>query len=228
MKRSESVKEIATALNKFHMNLEQPKKSANNPFFKSKYVPLENVQEVVDKYGSPEGLTYLQETISNDKGQAGIRTIVMHTSGEFIESEPLYLPSDKNTAQGAGSALTYARRYSLSAAFGISSDDDDDGNGASGNDSNKKQQTKSQPKAPIKASADEIADYKNKLIEYATITGNADNKGIEKVQNWGLGQAKADKFEDITKNNLIHATKVVQAAMSKVQAKNKESLFDDK
>lgn len=83
-------------------------------------------------------------------------------------------------------------------------------------------------KPVVKATEDEIEEYKNKLIEYATITGNADSAGIEKVQNWGLGQAKAEKFEDITKENLIHATKVVQAAMSKAQAKNKESLFDDK
>ena len=52
----------------------------------------------------------------------------MHTSGEWIETDPLGLKAEKQTAQGTGSAVTYGRRYSLSAALGISSEDDDDGN----------------------------------------------------------------------------------------------------
>ena len=131
MKTSETIKEISIALNEFQKEVEQPSKSADNPFFKSKYVPLENVISTIKKYAIPKGLSYFQDTLTKDNGEIGVQTRIMHVSGEFIETEPLYLPNDKKNAQGAGSSITYARRYQLSAAFGIASDEDDDGNGAS-------------------------------------------------------------------------------------------------
>lgn len=132
MKTSETIKEISIALNEFQKEVEQPSKSADNPFFKSKYVPLENVISTIKKYAIPKGLSYFQDTLTKDNGEIGVQTRIMHVSGEFIETEPLYLPNDKKNAQGAGSSITYARRYQLSAAFGLSSDEDDDGNGAAG------------------------------------------------------------------------------------------------
>lgn len=129
MKRSETQSEILKALANFHKNIIQPKKDANNPFFKSKYVPLENVTDVIDKVAPEYGLAYAQEALTNaDKGMVGVTTLLTHESGEWIEFEPLFLKADKQTAQGYGSAITYARRYSLSSAFGIASETDDDGN----------------------------------------------------------------------------------------------------
>ena len=55
--------------------------------------------------------------------------MLLHSSGEWLELEPITLKMDKISAQGAGGAITYARRYSLSAALGIASEDDDDANG---------------------------------------------------------------------------------------------------
>lgn len=132
MQRSESITELAKAMAKFQEELEQPEKSADNPFFRSKYVPLPAVISVIKKHAHKHGLSYMQMPITNEKG-IGVETIVMHSSGEYIQFDPFFLPMDKQTAQGAGSSTTYAKRYALSAAFGIDSDIDDDGNGASGN-----------------------------------------------------------------------------------------------
>ncbi|HDT9224762.1 TPA: ERF family protein [Listeria monocytogenes] len=132
MKTSESIIEISKALSKFQEQAEQPAKSADNPFFKSKYVPLESVISAVKKHAPKLGLSYIQIPLT-EENKVGVKTILMHASGEFVEFDPFMLPLDKNTAQGAGRALTYARRYTLSAAFGIASDEDDDGNSASGN-----------------------------------------------------------------------------------------------
>lgn len=129
MIRSDSIKNLAEAMAKFQEDLEQPEKSADNPFFKSKYVPLPAVISTIKKFAPKHGLSYMQMPITNEKG-IGVETIVMHSSGEFIQFDPFYLPMDKNNAQGAGSATTYAKRYALSAAFGIDSDFDDDGNKA--------------------------------------------------------------------------------------------------
>ncbi|MBS4463478.1 ERF family protein [Lactococcus garvieae] len=132
MKSSESVAELFKALNKFRGKLKQPLKDANNPFFKSKYVPLENVVSVIDEAIANTGLSYTQETVYNESGLIVLDTIITHESGEYVVLGGAVVKPVKNDPQGVGSAITYARRYSLSTAFGIASDPDDDGNEASG------------------------------------------------------------------------------------------------
>lgn len=131
MKKSESIKEIATALSKFQGEVENPKNVANNPFFKSKYAPLDEVVNVIKKPLSKNGLAYIQEPMSDDGVTVSIVTTIMHESGEWIESNPLKLKNEKPTAQGSGSSITYARRYQLTSMLGIASEEDDDGNIAS-------------------------------------------------------------------------------------------------
>lgn len=115
----------------FRQKLKQPLKGADNPFFKSKYVPLENVVSVIDEAIVETGLSYTQEVLSNDSGHIILETIIMHESGEYIVLEGATVKPTKQDPQGIGSAMTYARRYSLSSAFGVASDTDDDGNEAS-------------------------------------------------------------------------------------------------
>lgn len=132
MKTSESIANIAKALASFQSEVKQPEKTGNNPHFKSKYVTLDGTVKAIHDCAPKHGLSYVQMPVTSESG-VGVITLIMHDSGEFIQMEPFILPMDKNTAQGAGSATTYARRYSLSAAFGIVSDIDDDGNEASEN-----------------------------------------------------------------------------------------------
>ena len=127
MKMSEQINELATALASFQSKVKQPLKDASNPFFKSKYVPLENVAESVTESAGPLGLSYMQFAC-NKENEIGVSTIVMHKSGQFIEFPPIFAKPAKNDPQGVGSCITYLKRYSLSAAFGITSDEDDDGN----------------------------------------------------------------------------------------------------
>lgn len=142
MRTSESIKNIASALVKFQAEVTNPKNTADNPFFKSKYAPLGDVINIVKPLLAKHGLSYLQSP-SGDGQNVIITTLLMHESGEYIESDPLLLKADKATAQGAGSAITYARRYALSAMLGVASEDDDDGNHASNN--TQKQAPKQQP-----------------------------------------------------------------------------------
>lgn len=131
MRKSESIKNIAVALCKFQEEVKNPKNIANNPYFKSKYAPLDEVVNTIKPLLAKNGLSYIQ-TPGGDGEHITVTTMLMHSSGEWIESDPLVLKADKATAQGAGSAITYARRYSLCAVLGITSEDDDDGNIASG------------------------------------------------------------------------------------------------
>ncbi len=151
METSETKAELFKAFANFKKKLKQPLKDADNPFFKSKYVPLENVVQVVDEAMEDTGLAYIQEIEDLDDGYMRVDTIVLHESGEYMVIKGSKVKPVKNDPQSAGSATTYARRYSLSTAFGIASDPDDDGNGASQQGNSKTQQKRQQePKAQPK------------------------------------------------------------------------------
>ena len=154
METSETKAELFKAFANFKKKLKQPLKDANNPFFKSKYVPLENVVQVVDEAMMDTGLSYTQGIADLEEGYLRVDTIVLHESGEYMVIKGSKVKPVKNDPQSAGSATTYARRYSLSTAFGIASDPDDDGNGASQQAKNNQQskntqQPKAQPKPEL-------------------------------------------------------------------------------
>lgn len=154
MNKSESIVEISKALAKFQGEVKQPLKDADNPFFGSKYVPLENVVEAISRIAPNHGLSFVQWALNDENGRVGVATMLMHESGEFIEFDPVFINAEKQTPQGAGSLITYLKRYSLSAVFGITSDQDDDANESSGNNQNNQQQNfnrnqNSQPKGNL-------------------------------------------------------------------------------
>ena len=128
MNKSETIKELASALNKAQADMSGAKKKATNPFFKSKYSDMNAVVDAVRIPFSDNGLSYSQFPLF-ENGCVGVETILMHDSGEWISSI-LMLPMTKQDPQAAGSAITYARRYSLQSIAGIPSEDDD-GNHAS-------------------------------------------------------------------------------------------------
>jgi hypothetical protein len=104
-------------------------KTSNNPHFKSKYASLDSCVEAVIDALNANGIALQQFSYERDGGVA-VETIFIHESGEMLKSGILFVPAVKHDAQGYGSALTYARRYSLMAACGIAPEDDD-GNAAS-------------------------------------------------------------------------------------------------
>lgn len=128
MEKSESIKHLALALNKAQSEMGGAKKAENNPFFKSKYADLKEVVKAVKEPFANNGLSYTQFPIENN-GRIGVETILMHESGEYIANS-FTVNLSKQDAQGAGSAITYCRRYALQAIAGIPSEDDD-GNAAS-------------------------------------------------------------------------------------------------
>lgn len=139
MNKSESIKSLAIAMNQAQSQMGGAHKGANNPFFKSKYADLGSVIEAVKLPFAENGLSYVQFPIE-DGGRVGIETILMHESGEWL-SNSFTVQLSKQDAQGAGSAITYCRRYGLQAVAGIPSEDDD-GNSASPQHSVQKKEDK--------------------------------------------------------------------------------------
>jgi hypothetical protein len=104
-------------------------KTSSNPHFKSKYVDLAACLEAVNEALLNAGIAVIQETSESDTGVI-VETVFLHESGETLRGGKLHVPAAKHDPQGYGSALTYARRYSIMAACGIAGEDDD-GNAAS-------------------------------------------------------------------------------------------------
>jgi len=129
MNKSESIAGLAAALAKAQGAMKGAVKDSANPFFKSKYADLASVVEAIRAAFSANGLSYIQTVQSSELDEVRVETMILHSSGEWISCGVLALPVSKNDAQGYGSALTYARRYSLSAAVGVAPEDDD-GNAA--------------------------------------------------------------------------------------------------
>jgi hypothetical protein len=130
MTTSEQINEIAGACAKAQVELRPALKDATNPAFRSKYADLAAIVEASRVYAK-HGVAVFQDATTSDAG-AAVVTRLAHTSGQWIEFGPLTIPMAKRDAHGAGSATTYAKRYALSAALGISADEDDDGNAAAG------------------------------------------------------------------------------------------------
>ena len=125
MKQSESIADLAAALCLAQAEMGGAIKDSNNPFFKSNYADLTSVIKVMKQPFANHGLSFVQLPVTSVGGNGiGVATMLMHNSGQYIQSEYL-LPMDKVTPQGAGSAITYARRYALQALAGIPSVDDD-------------------------------------------------------------------------------------------------------
>jgi len=127
---------IATALVKAQKEFAPALKTSNNPHFKSKYVDLAGCVEAVIDALNNNGIMLMQKNHPYDGG-VSVETIFLHESGESISGGILTVPASKQDPQGYGSALTYARRYSLMAAAGIAPEDDD-GNAASNRPTAKK------------------------------------------------------------------------------------------
>jgi len=123
------MKEIASAFIKAKKAFGPALKDKTNPAFRSKYADLGACLEAVDGALLDNGIALYQETFDDPSGVT-VETVLLHASGEVIRSGKLHVPATKQDAQGYGSALTYARRYSLMAACGIAPEDDD-GNAAS-------------------------------------------------------------------------------------------------
>ena len=164
-------------------------KTGTNPHFKSGYAPLETVIDAVKNPLNDNGIFYLQKVYLAEGGQC-VET-EFHGHGGVIKAGRVYVPADKQTPQGYGSALTYAKRYSLITACGLPSEDDD-GNSA---ESNYKAKPKAKPKAEPKQNKQD--DSEANVLYEALSMGVSGSSSMESLkENWKANQDAIKKLEN--------------------------------
>lgn len=126
--KERTMKNIVQALLKAQKEIQNARKDASNPHFRSKYATLENVLEAVKSPLNDNGIAIAQ-TCGKDPEGHFVETRLIHESGETLESR-IYLVLEKQSMQGYGSALTYGRRLSLASLVAIGAEEDDDANRA--------------------------------------------------------------------------------------------------
>jgi hypothetical protein len=118
------MKAIASALVKAQKEFGPALKTSTNPHFRSRYADLSAcVEAVIDALNNNN--IYLMQLTEEHEAGVKVSTTFIHESGEQLSGGTLFMPASKHDAQGFGSALSYARRYSLMAACGIAPEDDD-------------------------------------------------------------------------------------------------------
>ena len=127
---SEQVDKLFPALSAARAEFKPIQKTKTNPHLRNRYADLADILAGIDAALVKHGITPVQSVEKPEQG-ISVATRLLHSSGQWIEFGPTTLPVEKMTPQSAGSAITYARRYALSAALCLVADDDDDGNASS-------------------------------------------------------------------------------------------------
>jgi hypothetical protein len=139
---SQSISNLAAALVKFNAEVKRIEKDGNNPHFRSKYATLDGIEDEIRPLLQKHGLATLQFP-GMEEDRVTVKTMLLHESGEWMESDVAKARPTKEDPQGVGSAITYLRRYSLTSMLSLSTGDvDDDGNAASQPPSQTQQQTR--------------------------------------------------------------------------------------
>lgn len=172
--RSDTIAELAKALNKMQSQMEVAKRASENPFFKSSYADLASVWKTIQKPMTENGLC-LSQRVWRDENRVVVSTDLMHTSGEYIRSDvSLRIPVSTSSAgveyedpQKLGSLITYLRRYTLAAIVGLAVEgEDDDAEGVSSGMRNGKQKQEHHHREEDSSKGDEtpMSDPQRKKI----------------------------------------------------------------
>tara|TARA_R100001594_G_scaffold32397_1_gene60146 strand:+ start:3196 stop:3870 length:675 start_codon:yes stop_codon:yes gene_type:complete len=194
---SDSIKNLAVAQANIQKEIEDIAKDSEG--YGYKYTSYDALVKHLRPLLTKHGISFIQMPVGHDN-QIGVRTVYMHTSGEWISSvvlSPIVESRQMNVYQSVGSAITYFRRYSLSAFVGIASDEDNDASTVQAKPK-PKQETVKKP-AKVKVSGDPISstdavilrgmckglgdDVKQKVRE-GLETNRINAKTIDKTKQW--------------------------------------------
>lgn len=209
------MKEIASAFVKAKRSFGPALKDKNNPHFKSKYADLGACLEAVEDALLDNGIAVLQETFEDSSGVT-VETVFLHESGEERRCGKLHVPASKQDPQGYGSALTYARRYSLMTACGIAPEDDD------GNAASKPQATRAPVITPRSGDVINVSHDRGRVIQLAaSIAVEKFRKGDE-AGAYEEVSGITDSEEKLYLWSVLQGQPALRAAIKKLAQADKE------
>ena len=219
MNKSESIIKFAPAFLKAQKAIRAAVKADVNPFYKKHYATIESVIDACKKPLNDNGISALQ-TVSHIDTSHGIRTsietILLHESGEFI-SDTMIVTTEKDGPQGQGSAITYARRYSLQSMVLLPAEDDD-AESATNREVVTKKPTPKKSTPMSKLQQEELMEYVDRLPDDASLKlhtwikkgGINREKATEMLNKCrDMVAAKKDEDDNVTVAKLERATKEV-------------------
>lgn len=180
MRTSDKIDQICKALLDFHKEVNRIEKDGENPHFGNSYATIDQIIDEVRPLLAKHGLFVMQMATNDDPSEVKLVTRIYHSSGQWMESPPLTLKPQRQDPQAIGSAVTYARRYSLTSFLSLNTGEDDDGNAASLPQQQQTNQTKQQKqtKQQSKANGQALATDKQKKAIFAIAT----KKGLDREQ----------------------------------------------
>ena len=230
MKTSETIEQISSAFVKAQADLSGIRKDGKNPFFSSKYITLDAILEYVRPILTANGIALIQTNESYgvteyaEINRLTVSSRLLHKSGEWIENSvtlPVIARIDRSgkelplDAQSLGSALTYARRYGLTALLGINAETDDDGNSASRTErfANKPAPAPKPVAEPAQLSA--VDAFRAEVIRlYGEAIGK--DKNQQKLV-WSIATEKMGLSADITPENMTAVTNQLRTFVERPQ-----------
>lgn len=224
MNQTEDIKELVAALSKAQRKMEPAKFNRVNPYFKNRYADFRSCMDACRVPLADNGLSVMHycETI-NDK--LNLVTMLAHTSGQWIKSQ-FPLNTKNMDSQSIGSAMTYAKRYSLSALLGIVSDEeDDDGEASHGRFQQHAAKVNSQPVVKSSTAPISLNLSKNQVSIIKNLESKLDDECKFKLYAWMKNSFKVDSIEDMPADSF---QKVFSAFENAVKFLEKQSLENSK
>lgn len=213
MNKSESITKIAPALAKSWAEIENPKhnksvsvKLKSGGQYKFEYTDLNGIFDEAKRVFKENEIIIMQDAYTeNVEGKLiiSVYTMLLHSSGEWLQSNPLRMNAN-TSIQDMGGQITYLKRYSLSAMLGVATEKDDDANGASGNEyqmsSKEPQRRKSTNSSsdPENITQQQVGSIKTKSMQFAKVRGQT----VDAVN-------QALKITDVTKLNKEQASAII-------------------
>lgn len=218
MKTSESIKQIIPAFLKTQTSLKSVKKDRVNPFAESTYATLDAIlEELLPKLNENDLMLTQAPVFENFEGamRIGVETTIFHKSGEFLQYDPFFMELERgskmNMAQSAGSVTTYAKRYAVSAIFGISTDEDKDGINSELNKAKQGNKSKGYGSAPQSNAVKPMTI--EEAMKHKLTFGKHKDKTLEELAKKETSYLNWLYKNDKTDENLKKAIKLVAAAV---------------
>lgn len=201
MNRSESIKELASSLVKFHSKVSSISKDAKNPQFRSEYATLDKLILSTRHILQECGLSIMQTPLTKETGEIGIQTMLIHESGEFIETEPIFMTPTRmvkgggyeiaKDPQAAGSTISYLRRYSYQAILNLNTGEDDDAERTSNPNYNENNHVSNNYNNNQRASSGTLTDKQLSRLFAIAKSKNVNNDAIAKMlHEYGVTDVK--------------------------------------